>query len=102
MKPTSWIDAFVGICCLLVALWMIPEILLEYFQLNSYVRMGFGIIMEYMGLIVGFLLLGSIGVGLLTGEYRKHQKGFHRIWLALAALAITSLLLSWIWVSGAP
>jgi uncharacterized membrane protein YdcZ (DUF606 family) len=102
MRPASWIDSIVGICCLLVALWLVPMLLLDFFQLDPFIRRGFAVIMQYTSFVTGSLLLGSVGVGLLTGKYRKNRKIFHRIWLVMGGFAIISFLMTWASVSTVP
>lgn len=99
MKPASWTEALVGICCLLVPLWLVPEVLLGLFR-SPYGQPSITSIVGYAGLISGFLLFGSIGMSLLTDEYHKHRKAFHRIWLFVGIFAAMSILWTWIAFSG--
>ena len=94
MKPASWTEAFVGVCCLLVPLWLVPELLLGYIH-DPYTNPGIVRILFLAGIYSGLLLLGSIGMSLLTGEYHKHRKIFHRIWLLVAIFSVISVLFTW-------
>lgn len=67
MKPVSWTEALIGICCLLVPLWLVPEILLR-FRRSPYMQPNLLTVASAVGLVSGFLLIGSIGMSLLTGE----------------------------------
>ena len=99
MKPASWTEALIGICCLLIPLWLVPEVLLGFIDLywSSY-EPSFIAVWSTVSLSAAFLLFGSVGMGLLTGEYHKHRKAFHWMWLSTATFATVSIL--WIWANN--
>lgn len=86
-------------CCLLVSLLLVPELLLEYAR-DPYVQPGIVRISFVAGVFSGLLLLGGIGMSLLTGEYRKHRKTFHRIWVVIAIFSVVSTYFGWINLIG--
>ena len=94
MGFVTWIENLVGICCLVVPLWLVPELVLEFYT-GRYVRLGFLTVLGYGGLVTALLLIGSIGMSLLTGNYHDHRKAFHRVWLIIGILATVSVLWSW-------
>ena len=81
---------------------MVPELVMDFFYLDKpFEYRSFAATIGYVGLLSGFLLFGSIGMSLLTGEYHKHRKAFHRIWLFVGVFAVVTILWSWISVSSA-
>ena len=102
MKPASWAEAVLGICCLLVPLWLVPELVSSFFYLDKpFEYRSFDSIIGYAGLLSGFLLIGSIGISLLTGKYHEHRVTFRRIWLVVGIFAVVTILWSWMAVSTA-
>ena len=99
MKPTTWKGAIVGICCLIVPLWLVPELVIDFFSLEKpFEYRRFVDITGYVSLVTLFLVIGSIGMGLLTGEYHEHRRAFHWIWLVVGAIAVITLW--WSWTTG--
>ena len=74
---------------------MMPELLLGYIR-NPYVEPGLVRISFLVGVYSGLLLLGSIGMSLLTGEYHKHRSTFHRIWLTVAVFSVILSYFGWV------
>ena len=72
MRFLTWMENLVGVCCLVVPLWLVPELVLEFYT-SPYVRLSFLTALSYGGLIIVFLLIGSIGISLLTGDYYEHH-----------------------------
>lgn len=89
VRHTRWIGIPIGICCLLIPLWLVPELvssLLYFRELRGYLT--FADILGYVPIAVGFLVVGSIGMSLLTGEYHKHRRAFHWAWLVTGILSL--------------
>lgn len=77
-----------------MTLWIVPKLLLDYYRFPNHYR-DLVTTVGYVALVAGFLLLGSIGMSLLTGKYQKHRKAFHRIWLIVGVPVIGAIF----WVS---
>ena len=98
MRPVRWIEILIGVCCLLVPLWLIPELissLLYFRELRGYLTLTD--VLAYTAIAAGFLVVGSIGMSLLTREYHKHRRAFHWAWLVVGILSLLthfSILLS--------
>ena len=94
MCPKSWgraLGAIVGIFCLWATLWAVPELLIDYFT-EPY-RGGTVDIASTSSLVIGFLVLGSIGMSLITGEFYDHGAAFTWAWVITGL--ITSILFVW-------
>ena len=92
VKPRSWIEAIVGIYCLVVSFWLAAAMFRSFD--DPYVVTNLATVVSYVGSGSAFLLFGSVGAALLTGMYHDHRKRFHWIWLVLCA----STIVSFFWV----
>ena len=93
MQSLTWKripGAIIGFFCLWATVWAVPELLIDFF--TSPYREGFIDIVELVSLVTGFLVLGSIGMSLLTGEFYAHKKVFLATWLVVG-LSVFALIL---------
>lgn len=81
---------------MLVSLWLLPEILLEFFGTGiALTQVDVLDVLSWAGLTGGVLLVGSTGAGLLTGIYHEHRQAFVRAWAIVGVFAIVSAFLGW-------
>ncbi|WP_273836425.1 hypothetical protein [Halococcus sp. PRR34] len=96
MRSLGWkriLGAIIGVFCLWATVWAVPELLIDYFT-EDY-RGSFLDIVGTGSLVIEFLVLGSIGMSLLTGEFYAHKKVFLATWLVVSSSAFVLIL--WVW-----
>ena len=101
MQSLGWqrtLGAVIGFFCLWATVWAVPELLIDFFT-EDY-RGSFIDTVGTGSLVIEFLVLGSIGMSLLTGEFYAHKKVFLVTWSVVGFSAFMVILMAISAVTG--